>query len=991
MGDYDSDDNLPKPAVKAKLIGSEEYVECAHAIISDPFDYESWLSMCVEVEAGRGGSAEVRDTYNKFLNNFPLSSNIYSSLASWYEKNGDLNEAHILLEKNVKLVRNVKLWIQYLNILSTILSNSSNNNSNSNGSSSSSSSSTKTKGTTSSGSGNVNNISIISVSKTIHDPIGRKTMTKAFENALNNVGYCHDSYPLWRLYLDYVNLWIADGSIGGMDPDVKMNLLRSIYQRALLVPMTTGTSTGTGNDNGGTTDVVSSALDAIWSSYQSYELSLGENTSKEILYFNETKYKSTKLLCSIKYKLHKKIDFNRYAIPSSKTSKEMEQLELWNKLIRYESTNPNNLKKSDLLLLVSSLYQQILCCFHRNMEVWLTYGKYMQLASSGAGAEANSVGNSIITEQEKEKEKENTIVTRDNDGNEITIKSVDLFSSTPSTSDTDSNTETDRDSSNSYNTTTNGIRKIYKDAMKYLPNSSLLRIALAEYEENISENPIIATSIYKETFDLLPSGLSFHVYLKHLRRYYGIITARKFFSSTYNMRNDFKMGYEIYLSNIQMELYCNNNPEIAIKLLELCKKSHPISCISIKYTTLLVESLRRCTPPNITYIRWIFSNILSHGGSKEYPLFVYSNEDSSATATSSGNGNSNGTDDDNDDNDDDTTSGGASSGTGKSNTGTTTSTSLSLNEQFQLWDLYLEVETSLCSCSVAKLNHLRVQRDSCLIILENKRLTQFNASASAAGISTSTSASVSASANTSTVPEIRVDVPGIFDVVYELKERHVNNNNTILVANATTSLSNGTSIATATSLTGPSLTDSDNASYERCCGRSDLGRNSKLGFGSLFMKGGGNNGNGNNNDNNINIPKCIKILIAKLPPPHNGELSGTAGAAGTAGTGTAENEPDIDNFIRHMKSVTLPPRPLEENLDSIGNSNSSSSQANAIVNAGMKRNAEWISGVTSINGKDGQSGTGTGIDGVDYDIQEDNAVANAPDDVFRSRQRAKRS
>ena len=32
-----------------------------------------------------------------------------------------------LNRKNVKLVRNVKLWIQYLNILSTILSNSSNN------------------------------------------------------------------------------------------------------------------------------------------------------------------------------------------------------------------------------------------------------------------------------------------------------------------------------------------------------------------------------------------------------------------------------------------------------------------------------------------------------------------------------------------------------------------------------------------------------------------------------------------------------------------------------------------------------------------------------------------------------------------------------------------------------------------------------------------------------------------------------------------------
>ena len=141
------------------------------------------------------------------------------------------------------------------------------------------------------------------------------------------------------------------------------------------------------------------------------------------------------------------------------------------------------------------------------------------------------------------------------------------------------------------------------------------------------------------------------------------------------------------------------------------------------------------------------------------------------------------------------------------------------------------------------------------------------------------------------------------------------------------------------------LLDVDNAAYDRSKGRSALGDNSKNSVSSV----------GGSNSRNHGIPSVLTDLISKLP---------VLAAGGP--------DQDIEGFLRQLKSITLPPRPLVE------------IEAD-FVPIGTKRAAE----LAMAAGQQGMSGDNAQEDGIDYEDEGDHPTQR--DDVFRQRQRARRS
>lgn len=109
-------------------ICSNEYSEALTALNSDPWDISSWMILVEEVEHGRGGAAKIDETYQKFLEKFPLSARFWMKLTSYYIKSLESHQnpqQHQQLitdtfEKCVHKCRSVPLWRSYLSFIKKV-------------------------------------------------------------------------------------------------------------------------------------------------------------------------------------------------------------------------------------------------------------------------------------------------------------------------------------------------------------------------------------------------------------------------------------------------------------------------------------------------------------------------------------------------------------------------------------------------------------------------------------------------------------------------------------------------------------------------------------------------------------------------------------------------------------------------------------------------------------------------------------------------------
>ena len=854
--DYE-EDGPDKPTARStgKLVGSEEYVEAAQSVQSDPYDYVSWLSLCEEVCNNRGGSATVTETYHKFLEQFPRAVRVWQDFASWHEKQGDYKASDGLLESAVEDVRSVKLWLHYIKTVAHLSMGSAAHSS---------------AGTTDLGK-------------------GRRRVEIVFEKAIESVGTAYDSAPLWKAYLDFVKDWPGSA---GMDPQKKIAALRHIYTRAVQVPQ--------------------EAVESMWDEFSNFEKTFwasmggasaanfdaGDRGGGTLLQELEFKYTNSKAIYKIRARLNARIDMQRFATPPSRSSKDTEQLELWNALIRYEkslashwgspvaaevtaaatttatatSTNAPSLFQKNM----SFLFEQCLNSFRLHPEVWLSYGAFF-LAPDGvvptdatpAAADAKNAVSGFTA----------------NAGIELA-----------------------------------SAREIYTRSLEAIPASSLLRLAYAEAEE-VYGSLSHATRLYKEAFAKLPSAATFSAYQRHLRRTVGMLAARRLFTEAMHERNDKKHGFHIYMSHARMELYSNSNPEVCVKVLDMCRQVYPIACDSVVYVRLLVQALQQTG--NLQRIQWCFTTVLGNGDTAQIPHVAHAT-DSSAV--------------------------GQARATEElpSATSAAVSSNLSLEDTLSLWELYYTTETIMGQSGLARLQKIQQRRDSTLLALDAKKKASTI-------VGTAASAATSSSSSTTVPPNIS----GLFDSAHELVTKHTTFSTTA-VAGTSTSSSAATSAAFACptgygGIVSPrcnnmslNLPDIDKGTYERSVGRSALGNNSKH---EVMNQGAGWN-MGSSHATSTGVPTVLSNLISRLPP-HVGP------------------EPSIDMFLRHLKSTTLPPRPLEEE------------ERDLTSNIGVKRavpGAEWLSGMSAQSAEGG--------DDIDYEMNE--AAQTSRDDIFRQRQRARR-
>lgn len=393
------------------------------------------------------------------------------------------------------------------------------------------------------------------------------------------------------------------------------------------------------------------------------------------------------------------------------------------------------------------------------------------------------------------------------------------------------------------------VRAVYREAIETIRNIAFLRIALADLEE-LDGNLETARDVFRQAFEKVPCPLTFSLYQRFIRRHDGVNATRKLFSEALQQRADSTIGVGIYLAHAQTELDINCKPEVALRVLELTRNAHPQCIRDIHYVRALVGVLLRMG--DLKQIQWIMQLALGDDAlSIAHVTTNVTTPPATAAATASGNINI-------------LTSGvaelAASSAAASSAAGASSSASpspsLSPQELVDLWEVYVDAETTLGLSDAVRMNELRQKRDRARILLDDTR------------------------ARTGTDKDserFRGKVFGLFECAHQITERY--------------------------QLLGSAVPPNDQELKRRSHGRlymDDLQRfeNDRLSAlreaGSKRFRGHWEQGAGQGFDDPTGylagIPSIIREILPKLPP-NVGPM------------------PDITAFLKHLRGVVLPLRP----------------------------------------------------------------------------------
>ncbi len=255
---------------------STEYIESVDAIAADCWDISSWIIFLEEVEHSRGGNGiNVAQAYSRILTQFPRSAILWKRMIDRSITDEDWQSVHDAFACCLVQCRSVDLWKLYLGVLSKTATESS------------------------------------------ADSIeAHKKLEAAYDEALDNVGYCLDAASLWQDCINCVRASSAAESF--VEVGKKLAKLRRLYQRAAVVPM--------------------DHSDGLWAEYEIFEKvnsaggnsNIGGESSETVLSDFNKKHLHAKSILRERKRLSAHIQFDRFASPPSHSSAEMQQLEYWN-------------------------------------------------------------------------------------------------------------------------------------------------------------------------------------------------------------------------------------------------------------------------------------------------------------------------------------------------------------------------------------------------------------------------------------------------------------------------------------------------------------------------------------------------------------------------------------------------------------------------------------------------------------------------------------
>ncbi|KAL5334028.1 hypothetical protein BJX70DRAFT_379336 [Aspergillus crustosus] len=279
-------------------------------------DIPAWLELINE-HRGRNRVDSARDVYERFLQVFPLSAEVWVAYATMESELNELFRLEQIFNRTLLTIPAVQLWTVYLdyvrrrNPLSTDASGQA-----------------------------------------------RKIISSAYELALTHIGMDKDSGSIWTDYIQFIRS--GPGSVGGSgwQDQQKMDLLRKAYQRAICVPM--------------------QVVNTLWKEYDQFEMGLNKLTGRRFLQEQSPGYMTARSSYTELQNFTRDLVRTTFArlppVPGSDGDVEYsQQVEIWKRWINWEKSDPLVLKEDDLFAYktrVVYVYKQALMALRFLPEIW---------------------------------------------------------------------------------------------------------------------------------------------------------------------------------------------------------------------------------------------------------------------------------------------------------------------------------------------------------------------------------------------------------------------------------------------------------------------------------------------------------------------------------------------------------------------------------------------------------------------------------------------
>ena len=389
--------------------------------------------------------------------------------------------------------------------------------------------------------------------------------------------------------------------------------------------------------------------------------------------------------------------------------------------------------------------------------------------------------------------------------------------------------------------------------------------------------------ILYDTFYTLQTSYTFSILQKYIRRVDGISAARKLFSDTYILRQQGKLTYEVYIYHAELELLTNNEPYISSQILKLCMNIYKECIYDIIYIRLYIKVLLYLK--DIQQIRWLTSLVLGKDANYDHNSDLLHRSSTTTNTTTSTTAANNTTTINSNNNTASNIITSHLESTVKAEETLITPTITSPIHRYLIYNDLLYAETILCQCSIHRLDELKRRRDEAEV---------------AAGVGATTTDSSSSTSGTSLFNKSGTRaakdgkysgmLPNLSDVARDIYERYP----------MTTAIPTSTATTQPGSSGGESLS-SDLLLYTRVQPKKGFGPATTTldptRRGAAYVSGSLTNGSGAGAFDMNTLPQegsshLFRDFMSKLPPYSGGPL------------------PDLDDFIRQLRVLILPPRPV---------------------------------------------------------------------------------
>ncbi|GLV37008.1 suppressor of forked [Carabus blaptoides fortunei] len=356
----------------------------------------------------------------------------------------------------------------------------------------------------------------------------KEKMAQAYDFALDKIGMDIHSYAIWN---DYVNFLKAVEAVGSYAENQKISAVRKVYQRGVINPM--------------------SGMEQFWKDYIAFEQAINPIIAEKMSIERSRDYMNARRVAKELEVQIRGINRNAPSVPPTGSPDELKQVELWQKYIAWEKSNPLRSEDTSLLTrrVVFALEQCLLCMGH-HADIWYQAAQFLE--------------HSCKVLQEK--------------GD---VNAAKLFS---------------EEAANMFERATSTL----------LSKNMLLYFAYADYEEGRVKYDKVH-QIYQKYLDIadIDPTLTYVQYMKFARRAEGIKSARAVFKRA---REDPRSMYQIFVAAALMEYYCSKDKNIAFRIFELGLKKFGDNP---DYILCYIDYLSHLNEDNNT--RVLFERVLSSG------------------------------------------------------------------------------------------------------------------------------------------------------------------------------------------------------------------------------------------------------------------------------------------------------------------------------------------------------------------------------------------